>query len=244
MSPTAEKEQTQEVKQAYDKNARQIAKFAKEDNDARYDLTFAIEGLSDEDLIEFDRLTISTQKLDGNTIVLENDDLEACVWFFKKNVLLVDGFEGELPGDWQKEFDALEMQEIVRAFLDQRIFVESESKAPQKYTFGKSRSNKVIKIVAPFNGKEELLAHELPANASDFIGKFKRITRPSEMKKGDEGISAPDTWENLGALYDEMGIKTNEADYAQDGVPLHHKVLALRENFGANLQRQTKKPIR
>lgn len=244
MSPETQKEDIQQEKQPYDKNARQIAKFITEDEDSRYELTFAVDNLADDDLAEYDRLTISQQKLDGNTIILENDDLEACIWFFNKNVQLIEGFDGELPENWREEFDEQEKQEIVRTFLDMRIHIENETKAKSKLVFGKPKSSKVIKIVAPFNGKEELYAHELPANAASYLFKFKRIVRPSEMKRGEEAISSPHTWEPLGALYDEMGIKADAKDYAENGTPLHHKVLVLRENFGANLQRQTKKPIR
>lgn len=231
-------EETAVLTKPFNKNGKQIAVFAREDEDSRAELAFAVLGLSDDDFIEFDKLTVSNQKIDGNSIIIETDDTDACAWYFDKNVQLKGGFEGELPADWQNEFSGLEKQEIVRTFLGTRVYFNNENKIKKAFKFGQ-KSNKTIKLVAVFNGAEVLLTHTLPGAYVEFLHKFKQITRASEIKRGEDSISSRSVVTALGRLYDEMKIASE--DYEAGDVPLHHKVTVVREAFGANLQKQQKK---
>lgn len=228
-----EDNQTQTVKTVYDKDARQEFKFEGEDDKNRYELTFAIDGLPDKDLFEYDKLSETQVVSKGKNQLFKTNSLPASRWLFQ-HVQLVDGFEGELPENWQADFDDEERAAVVNALLDCDVVVADETKTLGKRRFG-VQSNNRITVKASFNGKEELVNFDFPAKTSEQIGKFRKITVGAIFKKGREGRFMPETWENICSLYKELGVKCDANPAA------HLIVLAMRERFEANLQSQTKK---
>lgn len=223
----------------FDKSLVQKMKFAKEDDEARYLLEFQCGALNDEILAEFDRLSFLKVEQEGENQVFVSDDLDACDWFFKENVKLTSGFEGELPNDWQDSFDLQERQMIVREFLNAYVKGSENTKFTRSFSFGKKQTSKIT-VIATFNGEEIELTHFLPDNKNNFLRRFIKITQGLINKKGKTGTFLPETYVKLGALYDEMNIKS-EGYAALAAIPLHHKAIVLREAFGAQAESQRKK---
>lgn len=224
------------AKAVYDKNARQLFKFEGEDDDNRYILTFAVEGLPDEDLFEYDKLT-ETQITDkGKSSIMTTNPLPASRWFFEEKVQLVDGFDGdELAANWREDFDDDEREAIVRALLDYDLVVKEETKTLGKRKIGQSHENNRITLKAPFSGEETLLNFDFPPKNGEQIGKYKKINARTEFKRGRSGRFAMPAWKELCSLYDELGVKCD----ANPAVYL--KVAAMRERFDVGLQSQAKK---
>lgn len=228
-----------EVITMFDKSAPQKQKFGKKDAEGYYELEFEISNLSDELLKEFDRLSFVKVETEKDNQIFTSDDLDACEWFFNEAVLLVGGFDGQLPADWREAFDLTEKQAIVREFLSANIYAEdSGAKGKKTFSFGKT-GGKTIKLIVVWNGEETIVTHKLPQNAKNFLRRFIQITQGLISKKGKTGTFLPETFEKLGRLYDEMEITVS--GYVVDGIPLHHKALVLREAFASEAETNRKK---
>ncbi|HEY0428989.1 MAG TPA: hypothetical protein VGC76_14505 [Pyrinomonadaceae bacterium] len=236
MSEFENNDQNSAAKAAYDKDARQEFKFEGEDDENRYVLTFAVEGLPDADLFEYDKLS-ETQVIskNKNNQLFKTNAIPASRWFFEERIQLIDGFDGELPDNWREDFDDEERAAVVNALLDCDVVVKEETKILGKRKFGQAKANNLITLKAAFNGEETLLDFDFPPKNSDQIGKFRAITVGAIFKKGREGRFMRETWEAICALYDELKVQCDANPAA------HLKVLAMRERFEANLQSQTKK---
>lgn len=224
----------------FNKNVPQTIKFRKSDDEYSYVLDFKINNLDDSDLAEVDRL--SNIKLeaseDGQKMTVEN--LEASEWFFDKNVKLVgDGYEGELPENWQSEFTPVEKQAVVSDFLFVEVWKPSKTKVTKKFSFGGIKQRKItLKVI--FDGKEMLVNHELPVNINTFTTRFREITSGLESKQGQTGSFLPETQEQLAELYDDAKVTFSADDYDSEP-PSHHKATVMREAFGLQVHSQTKK---
>lgn len=224
----------------FDKNAPQKMPFIKKDEDGRYELEFAILGLPDEDLKEFDRLSFVKVETQGDDQIFTSDDLDACEWFFENRVLLTSGFDGELPSNWTDSFDLLEKQAVVREFLSAGVYSSGEGAVKTKrLMFGSGQDSSKIEILAVFDGIETVCTHKLPPNKNNFLRRFIKITQGLTNKKGKTGTYLPETWARLGQLFDEMDITVS--GYVPNGIPLHHKALVLREAFGTQAESNRKK---
>lgn len=224
----------------FDKNAPQKLPFVKKDDDGRYELEFEIQNLADEDLKEFDRLSFVKIETEGDNQIFTSDDLDACEWFFDNRVKLVGGFDGELPSNWTDSFDLLEKQAIVREFLSAGVYTSGDGVVKTKrLMFSLGHDSSKIEILTVFDGKEIICTFKLPANKNNFLRRFIKITQGLANKKGKTGTYLPETWQKLGALFDEMDITVS--GYVPDGIPLHHKALVLREAFAAQAESNRKK---
>jgi len=234
-----EENKTENQSLLFDKNARQTMKFGKDDDENHYGLEFAINGLGDELLAEFDRLSLVKLESCGENQVFTSNDLDACSWVFETYVEMTGGFEGELPENWRDEFDLLERQSIVREFMTAYVKGSEKTKFKKQFTFGKSHATKSVTLIVNFNGREMECPHVLPENKDKFLKRFIEITQGLVSKKGKSGTYLPETYKRLGVLYDEMKVEAKT--YAPDGIPLNHKALVLRESFSSQAEAQRKK---
>lgn len=225
----------------YDKTRRQQIIFETEDDDNRYRYVFEVEDLAnDDEFYEFDNLQQMRLVENGNDRDLEVDNLEACVWFFDRNLKLVSGYDGDdagkaPPENWQDEFEPDEKQEIVNTLLAGDVYMEDKVKTIKKREFGSAKLSSTITIKAHFNAAEVLVPFTFPPKETKHIKAYKKITNSAKFKKGRDGTFIPPTWRKLVSLYNEIGVSTE----ANPAVPVI--ALAMRERYDTTLKRQTKK---
>ena len=218
----------------YDKAARQVFVVEGEDKENDYKLTFAVDGLNDEDLFEYDRLQETQVTQDGKNQLFQNNTLAASRYFFKNHLQLIEGFDGELPANWQDDFTDDEMQSVVDALLDSDVFVADGVKTLGKRKFGVKKED-IVPVKAVFNGAETLLNFKFPPKTNQQVAEFRKITVGAIFKKGREGRFLRPTWRHLCEFYAKIGVECD------DNPAVHLKVLAMRERFDAALQKNTKK---
>jgi len=231
----------------YDKTQPQLCDFETEDDEDRYAYQFRVDNLEDDDeLFEFDNLQQMRIVEDGNDRSLEVDNLDACVWFFKRNVKLVKGFVGDdkpgakPPEGWQDGFDDDEMQEVVNSLLFGDIYVaDGKVKTIKKRDFskkkGKTGEGFPLTLKAFFNRAEVLVKFRFPKKESKHIKRYKKITGAAKFKKGRDGTYMPAASKKLNALAREIGV-------TWEGNPAAHLIsMAMRERYDTTLKRQTKK---
>lgn len=221
----------------YDKKSAQRFSFTSSDKENRYEWEFEVKGVSDEMLLEYDRLQEVIITDDEEDRVLGVDSMTASKELFDNHVQLVGGFEGELPTDWQKEFDDDFKQSVVAELLGADVLVDDTPKVTKKFVFGSKGKGFEVDVVANYNGTQVVVNFEFEGSKDPkHIHRYRKITGSAKFKKGREGTFIPPNWSELLSLYRDSKVTCTNANPA-----VHLKVIALRERFDTTVKSDTKK---
>lgn len=237
----------------YDATRPQRIPLMVEHDGEMFQLAFTLDAQTDQSLIEYDRLCdrrlfqASKQETgERNAVASTDETFGAAVWLFNDRALSAEGFDvDDLPENWKDSIaDADKAAVIDDAYLAAQIVSAPIAKPGKKLPLGyrQQATMATVHVRALFEGHELELAHQLKAPTADQLSRYKSIQKERILVQGTHLHSGetriPPKFRKYGELYDQ--IKEHVTGYANDKVPLHHKVLVVIDHFSKQIEATTK----
>lgn len=235
----------------YDATKPQRIPFMIEHAGEMFEVAFILDAQTDTALINYDRLcdrrfVAADQKETGERNAVESIDrsFEAATWLFDDRAQTAEGFNEpseELPEDWKKSIaDEDKAAVIDDAYLAAAVVPLPIAKPGKRLPLSYRQEVPVstINLKALFEGNELLLGHVMKPPTADHVATFKSIQKErllvqgTRLGKGETRI--PPKVRKLGALYDQL--KESVTGYANDHVPLHHKMIVVMEHLSSEVE--------
>jgi hypothetical protein len=234
----------------YDATKQQRIPFMIEHTGESYEVAFVLDAQTDAALITYEKLLdrrffAADQRETGERNAVESTDkgFDASVWLFNDRAVTAEGFaeEGELPDDWKDSIaDDDKAAVIDEAYLAAAVVPLPIAKPGKRLPLSYRKESPVstVNLKALYEGHELVLSHVLKPPTADQVARFKSIQKErlivqgTHLGKGETRI--PPKARKLGSLYDEL--KESATGYANDQVPLHHKMIVVTEHLQSEVE--------
>lgn len=235
----------------YDATRPQRIPFMIEHAGEMFEVAFVLDAQTDAALINYDRLcdrrfVAADQKETGERNALESIDnsFEAATWLFDDRAQTAEGFNepGQpLPENWKESIaDEDKAAVIDEAYLAAAVVPLPIAKPGKRLplSYRKEVPVSTINLRAIFEGFEMVLGHVMNPASADQVATFKSIQKErllvqgTRLGKGETRI--PPKVRKLGALYDQL--KESVTGYANNHVPLHHKMIVVMEHLQSEVE--------
>lgn len=223
----------------YDPSARNRFEYEVREGGQKFDCAHVFGPLTDERYMKLQR-DLKIKGTSGDDVT--NESLEAACSLWDDIIVEVENIDYPEGSDWKKLIPTKEKSEAIDDLLAVAI-VEPEETVAGKRRLGETDPTQIIVTEAWFNMEAVKQVHTLKAKSFELEKKYDRINGKQFQPEKTRGLKRKAKMQyvpqqdKLGALYDEMWLKT-EGFGNDDDIPLRFKVQVITYIFAPTLDQK------